>query len=1140
MKYLNRTQGINIQMLHEFVGLDNPDCPCALVKTASKDMVADIHTKGFPNAEEWIHAHRIANLFYEKDFDEVFKEHIDYFIRQGAIAKSNTLKRPDHVLELEDYLRRSDAQTFSEETPKNPPLASRANACYRPNTSAVAIAAAAPVTMPTWPRGAPASSTPMTPTEIPSPLTPPDVVMTRDRWNRQDISVPYTSTASSSASGRNPPPVSSAIGQPDVVITRNHWSPTRPEGLTHAESSTMEDPASIRQDAAGSPYDIASRLRRVAARIVDKGFYYQPKSVEMLRAQREKIGILDADVPSEPYFIPWNHSWIEKYHAFFPDTVFYNISQLAEAIIQRSLQIIYIMLDEWEAVKLVTLNVHGAFMAINQIVKRRGLTPNKFLPLYYLIACQDPIEAERNPLHQVMLNTQRGDVVGAEVLHRTWCGTFEASQVYKHMPEIYKANFTGQRIAFDKSKTVTDSVAYNYGTKKNSKKWTYADILAMAKWCGGFGYSSSYNSKRIPAEENTGLMEFVTESGCTVKQYIEEYRSFLATVEAERRLVHNSYARIDRTSVCQYVYDAAYARQQDTAISMGLNDHWGIETSYSREYAPSGRGRSMPSAVGPQFGNPEVFSTAVILRPSDVRPTHYNPETREFCFGDEPGCDYEYSINDPSVSSTRQGAVRRSLRVPEAKVNLDLSFATSLRFVTCGSDFVDGKFKHIPRHEVDIKLFEWRILLEDIAKNVSSFSICLPLETGFFEEDDKEAKYIFDEMRKICVDNGVTWIPLDLAVPYLNTWRTSQYHFTWDRIEEKAPVIIWSMYEVTCNEFMKYMTFPLVIDFCMQTHPFFNYEFVMVTTNDLDNSASIVPPCYLPIEIQHSSAEIPPVLYEVLECVEMLDDCFVFIPINKLNLVVRTNVKDDVTWIALEPLFMDVMPADRARSEIPTTTQLVRCGSFPKGTHMTVGNFACKYEASFEIIFKRFIAMGQKVVEGERTTDFLVARIKVNQQCLPLPVNDRYHAYYLDFVPVDRDTFAELLMMTKPNKNNDNPGLWGGLKTRLFDLGQAIDQVTQLSYEYGRKNENLPNPGLPSKSNLHLSIPSLDRQVKMKWTALSNRPLEGINMFFPQLMEVWRISRHDRLWQRDTNNIMKGDRFSPRRSLRLRLPCYPI
>ena len=142
---------------------------------------------------------------------------------------------------------------------------------------------------------------------------------------------------------------------------------------------------------------------------------------------------------------------------------------------------------------------------------------------------------------------------------------------------------------------------------------------------------------------------------------------------------------------------------------MGLNDHWGIETSYTREYAPSGRGRSMPSAVGPQFGNPEVFSTAVILRPSDVRPTHYDPETREFSFGDEPGCDYEYSINDPSVSSTRQGAVRRSLRVPEAKVNLDLSFATSLRFVTCGSDFVDGKYKHIPRHEIDIKLFEWRI-----------------------------------------------------------------------------------------------------------------------------------------------------------------------------------------------------------------------------------------------------------------------------------------------------------------------------------------------------------------------------------------------------------------------------------------------
>ena len=47
MRYNGRTQRINIQMLYEFVGMVNYDCPCATVKTESADMVADIHTKGF-------------------------------------------------------------------------------------------------------------------------------------------------------------------------------------------------------------------------------------------------------------------------------------------------------------------------------------------------------------------------------------------------------------------------------------------------------------------------------------------------------------------------------------------------------------------------------------------------------------------------------------------------------------------------------------------------------------------------------------------------------------------------------------------------------------------------------------------------------------------------------------------------------------------------------------------------------------------------------------------------------------------------------------------------------------------------------------------------------------------------------------
>ena len=77
-------------MLHEFIGQENKDCPCSLVKTASQDMVADIHTKGFPNADDWDHAHSIANVVYIKNFQNHFNKHQEYFREQALVEKSRT------------------------------------------------------------------------------------------------------------------------------------------------------------------------------------------------------------------------------------------------------------------------------------------------------------------------------------------------------------------------------------------------------------------------------------------------------------------------------------------------------------------------------------------------------------------------------------------------------------------------------------------------------------------------------------------------------------------------------------------------------------------------------------------------------------------------------------------------------------------------------------------------------------------------------------------------------------------------------------------------------------------------------------------------------------------------------------------
>ena len=113
MRYIGRSQGINIQILHEYLGIDNPDCPCYLIKTDSKDMVADIHTKGFIDPADWIHVCQNANMFYGVDLDDVVKPHVEYFLRQKEVEKSNKLPRPPHVHDLRDYLLGSSSQVSS-------------------------------------------------------------------------------------------------------------------------------------------------------------------------------------------------------------------------------------------------------------------------------------------------------------------------------------------------------------------------------------------------------------------------------------------------------------------------------------------------------------------------------------------------------------------------------------------------------------------------------------------------------------------------------------------------------------------------------------------------------------------------------------------------------------------------------------------------------------------------------------------------------------------------------------------------------------------------------------------------------------------------------------------------------------------
>ena len=77
MRYLGRVHGIAIRMLHEQLSTIS-DCKSndIVVKmTNPTKMAADIHTKGFANAEKWLHAIKLICVFDPKLFSEVIRSH---------------------------------------------------------------------------------------------------------------------------------------------------------------------------------------------------------------------------------------------------------------------------------------------------------------------------------------------------------------------------------------------------------------------------------------------------------------------------------------------------------------------------------------------------------------------------------------------------------------------------------------------------------------------------------------------------------------------------------------------------------------------------------------------------------------------------------------------------------------------------------------------------------------------------------------------------------------------------------------------------------------------------------------------------------------------------------------------------------
>ena len=88
MRFLPRSNGVSIQVLHENLNGNKPEIPYTVDYTDTYLMVADIHTKGFTDPKKWTHAQQTAGIMDPKNLPERMKMQAKYFGLQGKVPKA--------------------------------------------------------------------------------------------------------------------------------------------------------------------------------------------------------------------------------------------------------------------------------------------------------------------------------------------------------------------------------------------------------------------------------------------------------------------------------------------------------------------------------------------------------------------------------------------------------------------------------------------------------------------------------------------------------------------------------------------------------------------------------------------------------------------------------------------------------------------------------------------------------------------------------------------------------------------------------------------------------------------------------------------------------------------------------------------
>ena len=81
MRHLGRVHRVGVAWLHERLGKHPDNDGVVLFYDDTKNMSADVCTKGFPNAEDWDHALHLINVFHA---DEINPEFLSNWVSSRA------------------------------------------------------------------------------------------------------------------------------------------------------------------------------------------------------------------------------------------------------------------------------------------------------------------------------------------------------------------------------------------------------------------------------------------------------------------------------------------------------------------------------------------------------------------------------------------------------------------------------------------------------------------------------------------------------------------------------------------------------------------------------------------------------------------------------------------------------------------------------------------------------------------------------------------------------------------------------------------------------------------------------------------------------------------------------------------------